>query len=118
MKPTFFDKKTCGTCKKAQAYLNESAIEFEKVDIISSPPHRELLEKFIDENDVKPYLNSRSTIYRELKLGQNIPDKAKAIDLMLEDPNLIKRPFIVRGDIGSFGFVAGEFDEKWGTSGR
>jgi len=32
---------------------------------------------------------------------------------MLQDSNLIKRPFIVRGDVGSFGFKADEFDEKW-----
>lgn len=111
-------KKTCGTCKKAQVYLNESKVAFEKVDIINSPPSRELLEKFIDANDVKPALNSRSTIYRDLKLGQNLPDKAKAIELMLQDPNLIKRPFVVKADLGSFGFTSTEFDEKWGTSSK
>ena len=118
MKPTFFDKKTCGTCKKAQVYLNESQVDFEKVDIINSPPDRALLEKFIDGNNIKPYLNSRSAIYRELKLGQNLPDKARAIELMLQDSNLIKRPFIVRGDVASFGFVADEFDAKWGTTSK
>ncbi|NQV41116.1 MAG: Spx/MgsR family RNA polymerase-binding regulatory protein [Candidatus Marinimicrobia bacterium] len=118
MQPTFYDKKTCGTCKKAQVYLNENKVEFEKVDIIDNPPNREVLEKFIDANNVKPYLNSRSAIYRDLKLGQNLPDKAKAIELMLQDPNLIKRPFIIMGDVGSFGFVATEFDEKWGTSSK
>lgn len=118
MKPTFYDKKTCGTCKKAQTYLNDSQVAFEVVDIINSPPSRDQLEKFIDEDNVKPYLNSRSAIYRELKLGQNVPDKAEAIKLMLQDPNLIKRPFIVRGEVGSFGFKADEFDEKWGTSSK
>lgn len=118
MRPTFYDKKTCGTCKKAQVYLNESKVDFEKVDIINSPPNRELLEKFIDANNIKPYLNSRSAIYRELKLGQNLPDKARAIELMLQDPNLIKRPFVVMGDVGSFGFVPDEFDVKWGTSSK
>jgi len=113
MKPTFFDKKTCGTCKKAQVFLNENNVEFKVLDIISSPPDREMLEKFIDANKVKSYLNSRSAIYREFKLGQNVPDKAKAIDLMLQDSNLIKRPFIVNGDTGSFGFNTDEFDEKW-----
>jgi len=113
MKPIFFDKKTCGTCKKAQVYLNDHKVDFEIVDIISSPPTREQLEQFIDAGNIKPYLNSRSAIYRELKLGQNLPDKASTIDLMLQDSNLIKRPFIVRGDVGSFGFKADEFDEKW-----
>ena len=113
MIPVFFDKKTCGTCKKAQVYLNEHQVEFEVIDIITSPPDRELLEKFIDAGNVKPYLNSRSTIYRELKLGQNLPDKQKAIELMLKDPNLIKRPFIVRGANASFGLNIDEFEEKW-----
>lgn len=113
MKPVFFDKKTCGTCKKAQIYLKEHQVEFEIIDIIGNPPDRKLLEKFIDAENVKPYLNSRSAIYRNLKLGQNIPDKKLAIDLMLQDPNLIKRPLIVRGATGSFGFKAEEFDEKW-----
>ena len=113
MKPTFFDKKTCGTCKKAKAYLNENSVEFEVVDIINAPPTREMLEQFIDGDNIRPFLNSRSAIYREKKLGQNLPDKKTAIDLMLQDPNLIKRPFIVRGDVGSFGFSADEFDEKW-----
>lgn len=113
MKPIFFDKKTCGTCKKAQAYLKDNQVAFELVDIINSPPDKALLEKFIDEDNVKPYLNSRSAIYREKKLGQNLPDKAEAIKLMLEDPNLIKRPFIVRDSQGSFGFNADEFNEKW-----
>ncbi len=118
MKPTFYDKKTCGTCKKAQVYLNESKVEFEKVDILNTPPSRELLKKFINANDVKPFLNPRSAIYRELKLGQNLPDKARAIELMLHDPNLIKRPFVVNGDVASFGFSSNEFDEKWGTSSK
>lgn len=113
MKPTFFDKKTCGTCKKAKAYLDEKNVDFEVVDIINEPPTREMLEKFIDADNVKPFLNSRSAIYREMKLGQNLPDKKKAIELMLKDPNLIKRPFIVKGEVGSFGFKADEFDNKW-----
>ena len=113
MKPVFFDKKTCGTCKKAQIYLNEHGVEFEIVDIINSPPTQAQLEKFIDADNVKPYLNSRSAIYRELKLGQNLPDKARAIELMLQDSNLIKRPFIIQEETGSFGFKAEEFAEKW-----
>jgi len=113
VKPIFYDKKTCGTCKKAQAYLNEKQVDFEVVDIIDSPPSKELLERFIDANDVKPYLNSRSAMYRNLKLGHNVPDKTQAIKLMLHDPNLIKRPFIVEGVVGSFGFDAEELDDKW-----
>jgi arsenate reductase len=101
---TFYDKNTCGTCKKAKAFLNDRAVSFNVVDIITRPPSRELLEATIDEENVKAFLNPRSTIYRQQKLGQNTPTKAEAINLMLKDPNLIKRPVIVKGKAVTFGF--------------
>jgi arsenate reductase (glutaredoxin) len=109
----FYDKKTCGTCKKAQSYLNENGVRFEIIDIIKEVPSRELLERFIPEDDVKSILNPRSTIYREKMLGKNPPNKVEAIDLMQQDSNLIKRPFIVGGDQASFGFKTDEFKVKW-----
>jgi arsenate reductase len=101
---TFYDKATCGTCKKAKAFLSDRDVSFNIVDIITQPPSREVLEATIDETDVKAFLNPRSAIYREWKLGQNIPTKAEAIDLMLQDPNLIKRPVIIKGTAVTFGF--------------
>ncbi len=109
----FYYKKTCGTCKKARGFLEANGVDFQPLDIITEPPPRELLEKFIDPNNVKAYLNPRSAIYRQKKLGQNPPTKEEAIELMLQDPNLIKRPFIVYGDKASFGFKEDEFREKW-----
>jgi len=110
---TFYDKKTCGTCKKAKAFLEDHEVKFNVMDILSDPPSRELLEKLIPADNVKPYLNSRSAIYRERKLGQNLPDKTTAIALMMEDPNLIKRPLIISGQQYTFGFQEQEFLEKW-----
>jgi arsenate reductase len=101
---TFYDKSTCGTCKKAKAFLNDHDVSFNIVDIVAQPPSRELLEATIDETNVKAFLNPRSAIYRERKLGQNIPTKAAAINLMLEDPNLIKRPVILKDEAVTFGF--------------
>ena len=30
-------------------------------------------------------------------MGKRMPTKKQAIDMMLQDPNLIRRPFIVKG---------------------
>ncbi|MFC1548150.1 arsenate reductase family protein, partial [Candidatus Neomarinimicrobiota bacterium] len=73
-------------------------------DIITQPPSRELLEDTMDEENVMDFLNPRNAIYRERKLGQNTPTKAEAINLMFEDPNLIKRPVIVKDKAVTFGF--------------
>jgi arsenate reductase-like glutaredoxin family protein len=37
--------------------------------------------------------------------------KKEAIDLMMEQPNLIKRPILVRGTAVSFGFRKDEYDK-------
>lgn len=109
---TFYDKTTCGTCKKAKKYLNEQNVSFETIDIVNESPSREFLEKHIDEANLKAYLNSRSKPYREHKMSQNLPTKAEAIDIMLQDPNLIKRPIIIRGETVVFGFNEDEYQGK------
>ncbi len=120
---TVYAKSTCGTCRKARAYLDEQGVSFEVVDIISQPPDRALLEATVDAANVRAYLNPRSAIYRERKLGREPPTKAEAIRLMLKDPNLIKRPLIIKGgdnavEPGSvrtavtFGFNPVELDAK------
>ncbi len=91
----FYGKKTCITCQKAKAFLQGQGVEFEEFPIETQPPTQALLEQLVNEADVKASLNSRSAVYKEQNLGKNLPDKKTAIQLMLKDPNLIKRPVIL-----------------------
>lgn len=104
----FYGKKSCITCKKAKGFLEEQSIAFEEISIETKPPARKVLEQLVDANDIKASLNARSTIYKEKNLGKNTPDKKAVIDLMLEDPNLIKRPVIMSDD----GALYQGFDEQ------
>lgn len=90
----FYGKKSCVTCQKAKAFLEAQGVDFKEFPIETQPPSQAILDKLIDAQDVKASLNSRSAIYKEKNLGKNIPDKATALKLMLQDPNLIKRPVI------------------------
>lgn len=94
----FYGKKSCTTCQKAKAFLEEQSIDFEEIPIETKPPSRKVLEQAVDPANVKASLNSRSAIYKEKNLSKNLPDAKTAITLMLEDPNLIKRPLIVKDD--------------------
>ena len=38
--------------------------------------------------------------------------KKEAIDLMMDQPNLIKRPILVRGSKVSFGFKKEDYDKR------
>ncbi len=94
----FYGKKSCITCQKAKAFLEAESVDFEEIPIESQPPSRTVLTQAIDPANVKASLNPRSTIYKEKNLGKTLPDAKTAVTLMLEDPNLIKRPFILKSD--------------------
>jgi arsenate reductase (glutaredoxin) len=111
---TVYQKKTCGTCKKALQYLDDQGVQYSACDILSTPPTRKILEQHIDEDNVAAFLNSRSAIYREKGMKNNLPDKQTAINLMLEDPNLIKRPLIIKGKNVLFGFKQADVDAAIG----
>lgn len=101
----FYDKKTCGTCKKAKAFLDSCQIEYNVIEINKTPPPKDILEKYIDENNLKPFVNSRSAIYREKEFSKKgLPNKKELIELMLEHPDLIKRPVVIKGEQVYFGF--------------
>jgi Spx/MgsR family transcriptional regulator len=104
----FYGKKTCITCQKAKAFLEEHQVAFEEFPIETQPPSKAELEKLVNETDVQASLNSRSTIYRAQNLGKNVPDKQTAIALMLQDPNLIKRPVLINDQ----GQIAQGFDAE------
>ncbi len=97
-------KKTCKTSKKGLEYLDSKGIDYELRDIVTDPPPRELLEAHITGDNLKAFCNTSSKPYRELGIGKNMPDRDTLISLMLEHPDLIKRPVIAQDDRASFGF--------------
>ena len=52
---------------------------------------------------------SRNELYRERKMKEHPPTRAEAVKLMAREPNLIKRPLLVRGQRVVYGFDEDEF---------
>jgi arsenate reductase-like glutaredoxin family protein len=73
----------------------------EQIDINKTPPSREFLEKHIDASRFLDFVSTRSPVFKERPLPAS---KKEAIDLMMENPNLIRRPILVRGSKVTFGF--------------
>ena len=71
------------------------------MDINKHPPSRVFLEKHIEADHFLDYVSARSPIWKERPLPKS---KKEAIDLMLKNPNLIRRPILVRGSKVVFGF--------------
>lgn len=81
-----------------------------KHDLAKERPSRELLERLIDESHLADFVNTRSPAYKERGLDVAKMTKKQAIELMLEEPNLIKRPLVLSGGRSVFGFKPEEYE--------
>jgi len=76
-------------------------VDFEERDINKTPPPREFLERHVDAAAFLDFVSTRSPVFKTRPLPTSKP---QAIALMLEQPNLIKRPVLVKGARVIFGF--------------
>jgi arsenate reductase-like glutaredoxin family protein len=81
--------------------LATQGVDVEERDINKEPPAREFLEEHIDPERFLDYVSTRSPVFKQRPLPRS---KNEAIQLMMENPNLIKRPILVRGGKVIFGF--------------
>lgn len=64
----------------------------------------EELDRLIGRRDYRLFLNPKNELYRQLGMKTNPPPRAEALRLMSENPNLIRRPILVRGPQVLVGF--------------
>jgi arsenate reductase-like glutaredoxin family protein len=86
----------------------------EERDVTKAPPSRAFLEEHVGEDDFLDFVSRRSPIFKERPLPTT---KREAIEMMLEHPNLIKRPIVIKGRKAIFGFDK-EALEGLGNHGR
>ena len=79
-------------------------VEFESRDLDKQQLSEAELDQLIGDRDYKEFLNSRNELFRKRKLKEHPPSRAEAIKLMAKEPNLIRRPLVVRGKEIIFGF--------------
>ncbi len=83
-------------------------------DLGKERPPRELLAQLVREYGIDQVFNRRSTAFRKLDLAGRELTESEAIDLMLEEPNLIRRPLVLRGKKAVFGYSPDQYDEVLG----
>jgi arsenate reductase (glutaredoxin) len=78
--------------------LLELGADLELRDLDTRPLSEKELNDLIGTRDYKPFLNPRNELYRERNMAEKTPTREEAIRLMSKNPNLIKRPVVVRGN--------------------
>jgi arsenate reductase len=83
-------------------------VDVEERDINRDPPDRAFLERHIDADRFLDFVSTRSPVFKTRPLPRS---KKEAIALMMEQPNLIRRPILVRGARVVFGFDKDEYSK-------
>lgn len=82
-----------------------------KHNLANDRPSRELLSRVIDEHGLDAVLSKRSPTYKEMNLGARKLSKSEAIELMLNDPNLMRRPLVLAKGKAILGYDAEEYEK-------
>lgn len=102
---TVYGLKNCDTCKKARKWLDANSIEYTFKDVRADGIAADQVATWAQAVGWEVLLNKRGTTWRALP-AEDTSDvtEAKAIELMVAHPALIKRPVFLHGDSVSVGF--------------
>ena len=105
----------CTTCQKAEKYLIENNISFDKRDIKQDNPSVEELKIWYKKSNLplKRFFNTSGLQYKNLKLKDKLPNmtEQEQLDLLATDGMLVKRPLLIGTDFVFVGFK----EQEWGT---
>lgn len=113
----FYGYKKCGTCRKAEKFLQQVGIAFKFVDITMNPPAAKELETIAEQAHISlnKLFNTSGIQYRELKIKEKLPalSNREILALLAGNGRLIKRPLISDGRHATVGFNEERFREVW-----
>ena len=101
MAVTIYGIKACDTMKKARDWLDGRGVAYDFHDYKAAGVSRAALERWAGQVGWQTLLNRAGTTFRKLPDQARADlDEAKAIELMLVQPSMIKRPVLdVDGDL-------------------
>ena len=103
----------CGTVKKARTWLDEHAVEYQFHDFKKHGVTEEMLSGWLKQIGWKKLLKKTGPTWGQLddSVKASIKDDASALSLMLEKPNVIKRPVLEHnGRVLATGFNLTEYE--------
>ena len=103
---TLYGIKHCDTMKKARAWLAEHQLDYAFHDYQRAGIDRDHLQRWCSDLGWEVVLNRKGTTFRKLPAAlQTGLDQAAAIELMLNQPSMIKRPVLETGTHTLVGFT-------------
>lgn len=114
MSITVYGIKACSTMKKAFTKLDEMGVSYQFHDYKKQGVDKQSIQRWVDELGIEKVLNKRGTTWRKLTDEKKAAADANvdtAIDLLVENTSMIKRP-IVEGEAYSKQVLLCGFNEQ------
>lgn len=89
----------CSKSRQAKALLEDEGVDHEVREYLKEPPTRGELEALLaalDIDDVREVVRTGEDAYAQLGLAE--ADSDELLDAMVDNPILIERPILVRGE--------------------
>ena len=106
----------CSTCKNAKKFLNENNIKYIDREIKDNNLTKEEIKNIINKYniDINKLFNTSGLIYRSLDLKNKLKDLKinEKIELLTNNPMLVKRPLLINDKFILIGFKINEWKEK------
>lgn len=95
-----YHKPTCSKSRAGLKHLEEKGVKFDVVKYYDTPFTKNKLKTLLKKMDMKAdeLLRKREKSYKELDFKNKNYTQAEIIEFMVNDPSLIERPIIEKGD--------------------
>lgn len=108
----------CGTCKKAQKWLDDRDITYDYRDIKEANPDESELKEWLGRSglDVSRFFNTSGQLYKSMGLKDRLPGMSvdEKLELLATDGMLVKRPILIDDGFVLVGFKEDEWRSKLG----
>lgn len=109
---TIFGIKNCNTMKKAFTYLDEHQFDYQFHDYKKQGIDKEHLQAWCKAHGWEKVINRAGLTFKKLTDEQKTDlTESKAIELMIAQPSMIKRPVLALGNKTLLGFKVDEYDQ-------
>ena len=94
---TLFLSPSCTSCRKARAWLANHEVNYQEHNIITSPLSRDELLSILSftENGMEDIISTRSKVFQKLDIDVEELSVLNLIQLIADNPSLLRRPIIM-----------------------
>lgn len=89
--------------EEAKSFLEEHGVMVIERDIAKKPLTRKELGVILGYHNPRHYLDTASPVYTKKKLDKKMPSRPELLDMIVENPDLLRNPIVLSGRLMTIG---------------